>query len=348
MVIRNIFDNIVSNPPYQNSSNAAIYHLFQEYANNISDNNVFIYPADKWIKQAGRGKGLDEFSVKQIMSPELQEVVVYKDAKTVFPQSADIEGGVCLTRINNNYSHDYFLLDLIGWHYDISSRYTEKQTNHVIAFNHVVNNIMERNKHKALTKNRLCDIYGPSSYYKIPSSFITNMDSSKYIKYERGDIPDGMVKVLTNSTTGTGGRVEWFLIDKNLVPRNADKTGLYTVATSNRSTSGGGNRSQQARIYHPEEIFGDCRLRIASFDNEKEAENFYHWLGNPIIRCFCDSSTRRIKNYGVNVYLLDDYKNIEKEDIELLIIEEYGLSDWEIDFLKDCATRLGPYENSMG
>ena len=61
------------------------------------------------------------------------------------------------------------------------------------------------------------------------------------------------------------------------------------------------------------------------------------WLKTPLIRTLCFSSARRIKNFGVNVPLLDSYENSTlidfDKDIETQLEELYDISEKEKQYL---------------
>lgn len=50
------FNYCISNPPYQNTSNSAIFHIFHNLSTYFSHDSIMIYPAQKWLLKSGKRK----------------------------------------------------------------------------------------------------------------------------------------------------------------------------------------------------------------------------------------------------------------------------------------------------
>lgn len=97
------FDFVIGNPPYQEETihkevttnkqtpKRNIFQHFQMQADKVAKKGIsLIYPAGRWIHRSG--KGMKEFGLKQINDPKLKKIIVYPDAKDLFPTVAIADG----------------------------------------------------------------------------------------------------------------------------------------------------------------------------------------------------------------------------------------------------------------
>lgn len=112
-----LFDFCIGNPPYQEvtakketkngqKNVKSIFHNFQMEADKISKTTELIYPAKRWIHRSGRG--LKQFGIEQINDRRLARLIVYPDAKEVFPSSADISDGISIVIKSDTHQQDKF------------------------------------------------------------------------------------------------------------------------------------------------------------------------------------------------------------------------------------------------
>ena len=328
-----LFDYCISNPPYQNESNSAIFQLFQYLSFYISDNIHMIYPAQKWLLKSGKGVKIDKLFDDIKNKKNMYHLTVYDDTEDIFP-TVLIYGGISIVHCDNDDNND-FSYEIIKNNNREIKNYNYKDLPPTLGLNHTINSIIA----KTQNDTTLSDMTEKSSLYKINSSFIQrhNKDNDDIIlSNSQEDIKDGYYKVYSNATSGVAGKADWFQVKRDLLP-NRTNTDTYRVAVGTRSTSGSEKRSQLARCYRPGELFGDLRFCVGSFTTEKQAHNFMLWLKTPLIRTLCFSSARRIKNFGVNVPLLDSYDNSKlidfDSDIEQQLEDLYDISKKEKDYM---------------
>ena len=111
------FFAVIGNPPYQETvakvetknGQKAVKNIFQDFqteVDKISENTELIYPAKRWIHRSG--KGLTQFGFSNINDPRLSKLVVYPNAKDVFPNSADISDGISIVLKQNSHKGKTF------------------------------------------------------------------------------------------------------------------------------------------------------------------------------------------------------------------------------------------------
>ena len=349
-----LFDYAVSNPPYQDAGNSAVFHLFQTLADKIAYSTSFIYPADKWMTQSGKGAGFDEFSIQQVQSPFITKLSVYENTELIFPTIA-LHGGISIVNKNMNLWNDYspfvesFEQDGYSSTMMVDTSYI-KTLSTSNRMNRFVNKVMKDYSGKVLN-----DVLMSSAFYGIDSKYIERSD--KWVRDVEYNGEKGFVKILTTGSSGKGGRVEWFWIPVEDVRKNHDTINSYKVAISPRHAAGYGGRSQHAYIYGPNMIFGDCRFCVRVFDNFEEADNFMKWMGTDVVRTLILSSSRRVKNFGVNVPLLPTFKNedsekvngfdfaMTREELNEYLVKLYSLDEEDRIFMNYVISGLGSFES---
>lgn len=98
---KSCFSAIVSNPPYQDSDELAVYHKFIEVAEIVSTIYSFVTPA-RWMTGKGKGEGLREFAQKTHTSTTLSKAIVIFDSQDLFPPPVLIRGGVMISFWDSN------------------------------------------------------------------------------------------------------------------------------------------------------------------------------------------------------------------------------------------------------
>lgn len=110
--IRNKFDVVIGNPPYQlettdkvtingQKSRKNIFHHFQIAADQIASNaSILIYPGGRWIHRSG--KGLSSFGLEQINDPHLAELIFYPSSRELFGKTVDLADGISVVLKNYN------------------------------------------------------------------------------------------------------------------------------------------------------------------------------------------------------------------------------------------------------
>lgn len=348
------FDFAISNPPYQDEKNSAIFHNFQKVGDVVADKTSMVYPADKWMLRSGKGVGLDEFSIQQLNENTLKNITVFEDANSLF-EGIELHGGISIVTKDKSFDNSG-KIDVHTYDFDMVSnaQVFSAPGERTISTSNSMNVIVQKVIKNAGTDLFLDSVSCPTSLYGIGSNFIQN-NKALAIPDETYNNEKGYVRVLANETTGTQGRVKWFWVPAAVVPKKPIVSDDYIIAISTRHAAGYGGRSQQARIFSPEEFFGDSRYGVASFTTQEEAENFFKWMSSDVVRILILSSSRRIKNFGTNVPLLKSYKQGDSEidfskDINLQLIKKYKLDSDDVEFMTNTISTLGAFamdENSV-
>lgn len=343
---QHLFDYVISNPPYQNAKNSAIFQSFQYNSFYFSTTTHMIYPAQKWLLKSGKGVGIDKLFDTIKHKKNMFKLTIYEEPAEVFP-TIELAGGLSIVYSDNN-NNDYFDYEIIKNSNSTIRKQYYNTLPATLPLHHTLNDIVN----KAMKNNTrtLSSIVQKSSLYNINSSFIEKHNKSYNDNVINSNaqepVKEGYYKVYSNATSGVAGKADWFQVRKELLPQ-VNNVNTYRIALGTRSTAGAENRSQLAHCYKPNEIFGDLRYCVGVFTTEKEALNFMEWLKTPLIRTLCFSSARRIKNFGVNVPLLDSYNNSQfidfNKNIEEQLEELYDINQEEKDYINDLMNYFGKF-----
>jgi site-specific DNA-methyltransferase (adenine-specific) len=291
------FDIIIGNPPYNTEFNGAgaspLYNKFIEYYVNKCNLLIFIVPS-RWF--AG-GKGLDSFRKMMLSRKDIVFINHYNDASIIFGNNVDIKGGVNYFLINNNYnglcSYNNNLIDLSECD---------------ILIDNIFYNIIETlNRYDKIT-----NIYCGSSYFEIQTNDKRLCDEHR----------ENHLKCYVSQQKGFSK-----YIDNKYIKKEHNIYRIITTEASFKSNSGFGNMF----ISSPYEVYSQSYISFR-VNNEDEAKSLLSYL-----KCRLPNfmlSLRKISQH-INIttckwiplppldriwndYLVYQYFNLNKEDIELI------------------------------
>ena len=110
------FDVIISNPPYQlstqeNSRQAKpLYHLFVEQAKKLNPKFLTMIIPSRWFSG---GMGLDNFRKEMLNDSHISKIVDYPNSHDVF-SGVDVPGGICYFLRDKNYTGMCEITNIIG------------------------------------------------------------------------------------------------------------------------------------------------------------------------------------------------------------------------------------------
>ena len=314
------FDFIIGNPPYQDENSTSmstsngqkpmtnVFHRFQMGADDIVRNtSVLIYPAGRWLHRSG--KGLTEFGLKQINDPTLVKVIIYADAKDVFP-GVDIADGISIVIKDKRKKQSGFEYVYIknGKQYSL---HMENPGEELIPLNPKDKIITDKLSEfvKKYNVKYLSEAILPRTLFGIESDFVEN-HPGLLRPYEDGMEIDfnEEIKIFTNDKAGKAGRAKWFVGNKSIVSSNADKINEFQVVVSS-ANAGGQKRDNQLDIIDNHSAFGRARVALRSFKTLEEAKNFYDYVSSYIIRFAFLMTDEALSSLGKRVPDIIDYSN---------------------------------------
>ncbi|MCF0216709.1 MAG: Eco57I restriction-modification methylase domain-containing protein [Fibrobacteraceae bacterium] len=336
------FFAVIGNPPYQetvakiDTKNgqkrvSSIFQNFQMEVDKISENAELIYPAKRWIHRSG--KGMAQFGLANINDSHLSKLVVYPNAKDVFPNNADISDGISIVLKQKGHSGKTF-------------KYVNVENNesYELEIDYPGESLLPINprdlsiacKIEKLCKvnhlNRLSDSVLSQKLFGIESDFVER-NPKKVRAYKEGVFFDRNteIKLFTNDKAGKSGRATWFVVKKNVIENGLDYLNKWKVVVSS-ANAGGQKRSSQISILDNYSAFGRSRVALKTFKTKKEAENFKKYCCSNIIKfafLLTDEALTSLakmipdfQDYSQNNNVLDFNKDIDEQMFLLLKLNE--------------------------
>lgn len=335
------FDFCVGNPPYQMETakkatkngmkrSKSVFQYLQIEADKISNASVLVYPAIRWIHQAG--KGMATFGQEQMNDVHLSKIVFYPNAKDVFP-SIGITDGISIVSKKQNKKAPGFIYE-----------YKTKEENLTIKAENPGNNIMPLYpKDFPIVKkiqtfvdsnnfNFLHDSVLSQKLFGIESSFIEdNQDKVKPYTKDLTIDYSKEVKLLANDKAGSAGRSKWYVVNKNLIQKGKEFIGKWKVVVIS-ANPGSQRRDNQLQIIDNHSAFGRSKVALKTFDDKKEAINFFKYsnslfirytmlLTNEALTSFA-KYTPDILNYSSDNSVIDFDKSVSVQFYKLLNLTE--------------------------
>lgn len=338
------FFAVIGNPPYQetvakvetkNGQKAVknIFQIFQTEVDKISDNTELIYPAKRWIHRSG--KGLAQFGFSNINDPRLSKLVVYPNAKDVFPNSADISDGISIVLKQQTHKGNTFRYVNVenNESYEIELEYPGETLLPIdpkdLAIEKKIEQVCAHNKIKFLFEFILS-----RSLFGIESDFVEK-NPRKVKLYNEGDAfdKDKEIKLFTNDKAGKSGRARWFIANKNVVESGQEYIDKWKVVVSS-ANAGGQKRSSQISLMDNHSAFGRSRVALKAFNTKKEAENFKKYCLSNFIKIAFLLTDEALSSLAKWVPDFQDYSKKNKfidfdDDIDKQLFKLFGLTDAE-------------------
>lgn len=314
------FDVIIGNPPYQlnvgvqkENYGMPIYQKFIEQAIKLNPRYLTMITPSRWFTG---GRGLESFRNQMLNDTRIRKIVDYPDSKDCFA-GVDISGGV-----------NYFLWDrdnagdcVFESNHDGKSTSNIRRLNEFEIFPRYNEALSIIHKVKASSEKMLTEMVSTQT----PFGFITT--------YKGEESPfSGSVSLLTSKG--------WNYVKRDDVSRNRDIIDNYKVIFSKATCEHAGTPDKNGqyrvissnRIINPNEVCTQSYLVGASFDTEKEAQNYLSYLRTKFFRFLLLqglTSQDISREKFLFVPLLDFSKSWTDEELYKL----YDLSYEEIEFI---------------
>lgn len=299
-LIKMLFDYSISNPPYQRKigvrrtgqvNYSKCYDLFQQYSYYYSTKTIMIYPAG-WLTSTNYSY------TKWVFNQELKSLYYY-NSNEVFGDSIIKDYPLIVIQLDHNYEDSI-----------VDTQETSFNKNH--------------NKWLDTKKKNIVFIHTKNYPYKLNNGAtwiggLNNIQDSDLTFYPDDNDLEEPIKIFIKRYPGTGDNCQWFYLERKEILEKYDKEDVdnYTVAiprqyfSQNRmwiKVMNNPELSFKARIFPPKTVFAKTYLKIINFETRKEAENFCKYLNSYPITILA-SIEKGTKNFGINIPLLEDYKN---------------------------------------
>lgn len=351
------FDFVIGNPPYQeetveeeSSTNGQaprknVFHYFQMAIDNIAENGtVLIYPGGRWLHRSG--KGMEEFGLKQINDPHLQEITYFPDSKEIF-HDVDISDGITIVVKNMKKVEP-------GFHY----AYTKAGKTIGVDMQCPGKDLLPFDpRDLIITKkvDQLANSMGlkylhdkilPRSLFGIESTFADNnpdkiipLEKVASINYEK------QIKLLTNDKSGPAGRIAWFVVDKDVIKKGRQYISEWQVIVSSAHPGGQEGRDRQLSIVDNHSAFGRSRVALASFQTKSEAENFHKYVSTYLVRFLFLMTDENLTSLAKRVPDFEDYSDQNKlidfsKDLNDQLYQIFALSVEDVEYVESVVNNL--------
>ena len=336
------FDFLISNPPYQDDTNAKgfappLYDKFMDAAPKIADKSVLITPA-RFLFDAGATP--KEFNRRMLNNPHLKVLDYAPDARKYF-RNVDIEGGVVVT-IQDTTKNFGAIGTFIPW--DELRSASEK----VITRPDFkpLNEIVYSQKSFKLNENFCTENPDMLNYFKIRSGSTigTNffVELSKYFFDDKPD--DGREYIRIIGKFGTARVYRWVRRDYVNAPEPLYKWKVFVPEAN--GASGKIVENESSRIIstpvvgEPNEGCTETFITIGAFDTRDEAENCLTYIKSKFARVMLGilkATQHATPATWAKVPLQDFSASSDIDwsgDVDGQLYRKYNLSDAEINFIE--------------
>lgn len=334
------FNVVVGNPPYQEvvaqketkngqkcSSN--VFHYFQNISEKLGHYTSLIYPGARWIHRAG--KGLDKFGKEQMNDPHLSMLEFYPNAGDIFTDVAIADGiSIVVKDMEKTTS---------GFEYV----YVKEAIRTRMAAQNPGDSLFALNPFDSEIVNRITEVmedYGclhdsvlSRQLFAIESDFVEK-NPNTVREYNDGDVFDVQkeIKLLTNHKAGKAGRAKWYIVNRDVIAKDAQEyVGQWQVVVSS-ANAGGQKRSNQIAIIDNHSAFGRVRVALKSFATEQEAKNFFKYATSEVIRFAFLLTDEALSSLAKKVPDLMDYTDANgiidySGDVDAQLYSLFGLNE---------------------
>lgn len=338
------FFAVIGNPPYQetvakvDTKNgqkrvSSIFQDFQTEVDKIAENSELIYPAKRWIHRSG--KGMAQFGLANINDPHLSKLVVYPNAKDVFPNNADISDGISIVLKQQSHTGNTFKYINIENKESIETE-LEYPGESLLPINPRDLAITNKIK-KFCQKNNLpylADSILSQKLFGIESDFVEK-NPRKVRLYNGNDIFDKEkeIKLLTNDKAGKSGRARWYIANRNVIESGREYIDKWKVVVSS-ANAGGQKRSSQISLMDNYSAFGRSRVALKTFKTKKEAEFFKRYCVSCLIKFAFLLTDEALTSLAKLVPDIQDYTQKNQfidfdDDIDNQLFKIFDLTDAE-------------------
>lgn len=345
---KKMFDFCIGNPPFQVETakketkngmkrSKSVFQYLQQSADYVAKSSVLVYPAIRWMHQAG--KGMEKFGKSQMNDKRLSKLVFYPNAKSVFP-GIGITDGISIVVKTDNKKEKGFIYEYIDENENILIKAKNPGDDIMplypkdIPIAIKINNFVKNNGIKFLNSSVLSQ-----KLFGIESSFVEDNRDKVRPFTEKSKLNKNEIKLLANDKSGSAGRSKWYIIDRDLIPKNKEYIYKWKVVVIS-ANPGGQRRDNQLELIDNHSAFGRSKVGLKAFDNKNDALNFYKYMDSLMIRYTLlltnealtsfAKYTPDIENYSTGNNFIDFNQSVSLQLYKLL-----NLTNEEIKYIEE-------------
>lgn len=338
------FDAVVSNPPYQASSNSKnniegrdtevtnVFQSFYELSSYFSQYSTMIFPGGRWM-QRSHGNN----SISNLIFSTVSEILWYpngeeRNIQPVFNHAA-ISDGVSIVLFNKEKIND----DTIFVNNCKINRPKDKE---IVPLSAAANSILS----KLDTNNTLNSRKLETNVFRLGTNWV-EQNPDQVIEYNEISFtkPENtVIAYLGNKTPGKNKRVQKYWLKKDNVQWTENLTKIYNswkIVCSQGQVSKRPATSSY-RIVEPKSVIGASWMILGVFDTLEETVNYKKYIDTSFTRFLIEESRGgKSGKWGAFVPDLEDYTRTNSlidwdQDLDEQLFEIFKLSETEQGSIK--------------
>lgn len=327
------FDVIVGNPPYQlsdggNSRSAGpIYHKFIQQAKKINPKYLTMIVPARWY--AG-GKGLDEFRSEMLKDKRIRKLVDFENSNDVFP-GVDVAGGICYflwERDNEGLCEVANLVD--GKQVRSERLLSEFQI--FIRHEKAIPIIRKVSEKKENNGRKLSDFVSSRKPFGLPTNYLPKNNGIPCWFIQRIGLKFANKTDIVDENNILN---KWkFLAPKSPIAGQTDfskPVGFYYDGNT--------------RIAKPGECCTESFIVLGAFDSELEVLSYKSYIFTKVVRFLLLQTVISQDVTKNNFQFIPDLGKYEEEFTDQILIERWGISNEEWEFIDSKIKNIGSTEN---
>jgi site-specific DNA-methyltransferase (adenine-specific) len=327
------FDVIVGNPPYQlsdggNSRSAGpIYQKFIQQAKKLNPRYLTMIIPARWY--AG-GKGLDDFRAEMLADKRIRKLVDFENSNEVFP-GVDVAGGICYFLWDRDNKGKCEVVNLLEGKQVKSERDLDEFP---ILIRHsqaipIIRKVLAINENGG---RRLSDVVSSRKPFGLPTNYAPKNAGIPCWFIQRIGL-----KFANNNDVSNDNQLldKW----KLLVPP------APIAGQTDFSKPVGFYYNGNTRISKPGECCTESFIVAGAFSTEKEVISYKSYLFTKIVRFLLLQSVVSQHVTKDKFHLIPDLGNYVGEYTDKMLINRWGITDDEWNFIDSKIKNIGANEN---
>jgi site-specific DNA-methyltransferase (adenine-specific) len=327
------FDVIVGNPPYQlsdggNSRSAGpIYQKFIQQAKKLNPRYLTMIIPARWY--AG-GKGLDDFRAEMLADKRIRKLVDFENSNEVFP-GVDVAGGICYFLWDRDNKGKCEVVNLLEGKQVKSERDLDEFP---ILIRHsqaipIIRKVLAINENGG---RRLSDVVSSRKPFGLPTNYAPKNAGIPCWFIQRIGL-----KFANNNDVSNDNQLldKW----KLLVPP------APIAGQTDFSKPVGFYYDGNTRISKPGECCTESFIVAGAFSTEKEVISYKSYLFTKIVRFLLLQSVVSQHVTKDKFHLIPDLGNYVGEYTDKMLINRWGITDDEWNFIDSKIKNIGANEN---
>ncbi|MCF8417214.1 MAG: Eco57I restriction-modification methylase domain-containing protein [Crocinitomicaceae bacterium] len=327
------FDVIVGNPPYQlsdggNSRSAGpIYHKFIQQAKKINPKYLTMIVPARWY--AG-GKGLDEFRSEMLKDKRIRKLVDFENSNDVFP-GVDVAGGICYFLWERDNEGLCEVANLVEGK-QVKSERSLSEFQIFIRHEKAIPIIRKVSEKKENNGRKLSDFVSSRKPFGLPTNYLPKNNGIPCWFIQRIGLKFANKTDIVDENNILN---KWkFLAPKSPIAGQTDfskPVGFYYDGNT--------------RIAKPGECCTESFIVLGAFDSELEVLSYKSYIFTKVVRFLLLQTVISQDVTKNNFQFIPDLGKYEGEFTDQILIERWGISNEEWEFIDSKIKNIGSTEN---